>query len=65
LQKELLPGVNVPDKTLATQANERGVIGKRVRDCADANSHFINFLGVDFYEIGGAKSVVDSINFPR
>lgn len=63
LQKELIPGIKVPDKTLAPQANVRAVIGKRVQDCATANSHFINFLGVDFYEVGDAKAVVDSINF--
>lgn len=63
LQKELFPGVNVPDKALAAQANARAVISKRVQDCAAANSHFINFLGVDFYEVGDAKAVVDSINF--
>ena len=63
LQKELLPGVNVPDITLAPQANARSIIGKRVQDCFNDNSHFINFLGVDFYEVGDAKAVVDSINF--
>lgn len=60
-----MPGINIPDKTLATQANARAVIGKRVQDCSLANGHFVNFLGVDFYEIGAARAVVDSINFPR
>lgn len=54
--------LNLPDSTLAPQANKRSVIGKRVQDCSTANSHFINFLGVDFYHIGDAKAVVDSIN---
>ncbi len=63
LQKELFPGVRVPDKTLASQANARAIISKRVQDCAAVNGHFVNFLGVDFYEIGDAKAVVDSINF--
>lgn len=58
-------GIGLPDKTLAPQANKRSVISKRVQDCAAANSHFINFLGVDFYEIGDAKAVVDSINFSK
>ena len=62
LQKELFPGVRVPDKTLAPTANARAVISKRVQDCSTANSHFVNFLGVDFYEVGDAKAVVDSIN---
>lgn len=65
LQKELFPGIRVPDKTLAPTANARAVISKRVQDCAAANSHFVNFLGVDFYEIGDAKAVVDSINFTK
>ncbi|MFN8238704.1 MAG: phosphatidylinositol-specific phospholipase C domain-containing protein [Chitinophagales bacterium] len=54
--------IGLPDKTLAPQANTRAVISKRVQECAAANSHFVNFLGVDFYEIGDAKAVVDSIN---
>jgi hypothetical protein len=55
-------GIGLPDKNLAPQANKRSVISKRVQDCAAVNSHFINYLGVDFYEIGDAKAVVDSIN---
>lgn len=54
--------LGLPDKSLAPKANARGVIGKRVQECSAANSHFVNFLGVDFYEIGDAKAVVDSIN---
>lgn len=54
--------LGLPDKNLAPQANARAVVGKRVQDCATANSHFVNFLGVDFYEIGAAKAIVDSIN---
>jgi hypothetical protein len=55
-------GIGLPDKSLAPQANVRRVVSKRVQDCSTANSHFINYLGVDFYEIGDAKVVVDSIN---
>ena len=58
-------GIGLPDKTLAPQANKRSVISKRVQDCAAENDHFINYLGVDFYEIGDAKAVVDSINFSK
>jgi len=54
--------LGLPDSTLAPIANKRSVVSKRVQDCAVANSHFINFLGVDFYHIGDAKAVVDSIN---
>lgn len=54
--------IGLPDKNLAPQANARAVISKRVQDCSTDNHHFINFLGVDFVEIGDAKAVVDSIN---
>ncbi len=63
LQREILPSVTLPDSTLAPQANVRSVVSKRVQNCAAANSHLINFLGVDFYHIGDAKVVVDSINY--
>ena len=65
LQKEILPGVAVPDSTLAPQANTRSVVSKRVQDCSSANHHFINFIGVDFFHIGDAKAVVDSINLAQ
>ena len=55
-------GLSLPDKNLAPQANKRSVISKRVQDCSADNAHYINFLGVDFYEIGDALAVVDSIN---
>lgn len=55
-------GIGLPDKSLAPQANKRAVISKRVQDCSTANGQLVNFLGVDFYEIGDAKAVVDSIN---
>jgi hypothetical protein len=54
--------LGLPDKTLAPQANARAQISKRVQECTAANNHFLNYLGVDFYEIGDAKAVVDSIN---
>lgn len=54
--------LGLPDSTLAPQANKRSVISKRVQDCATANNHFINYLGVDFSHIGDVKAVVDSIN---
>jgi len=54
--------IGLPDSTQAPLANKRSVVSKRVQDCSIANSHFINFLGVDFYHIGDVKTVVDSIN---
>ncbi len=70
LQKPL-EGITLPDSIdevllpsieKAYIANTQEVLSKRVNDCYNANNHFINFLGVDFYEIGDAKAVVDSIN---
>ncbi len=58
----LSTALGLPDKSLASSANNRAVISKRVQDCAAANHHFVNYLGVDFYEVGDAKAVVDSIN---
>lgn len=55
-------GLGLPDKALASQSNTRAVISHRVQECTAANNHFLNYLGVDFYEIGDAKAVVDSIN---
>lgn len=54
--------LGLPDKALAPQANTRAVISQRVQECTAANSHFLNYLGVDFCEIGDARAVVDSIN---
>lgn len=54
--------LGIPDKSLANKANNKATISKRVNDCSEANNHFVNFLGVDFYEIGQAKAIVDSIN---
>jgi hypothetical protein len=54
--------IGLPDKSLAPQANKRAVISKRVQDCTAANGQMVNFLGVDFYEIGDAMAVADSIN---
>ncbi|QQR97721.1 MAG: phosphatidylinositol-specific phospholipase C domain-containing protein [Sphingobacteriales bacterium] len=53
----------VPEKKFAYQANTREVLSKRVNECTAANNHFLNFLGIDFYEIGAAKAIVDSINY--
>lgn len=62
LQNEAIQNVFIPDSSLAPIANAKSILSKRVQDCYKANNHFINFVGVDFYEIGDAKAVVDSIN---
>lgn len=54
--------LGLPEKKLANTANKKEVIQERLNNCSNTREHFINYLGVDFYEIGGAKAVVDSIN---
>jgi len=54
--------LGLPDSTLAPNANAHQAVSKRMQECAAANNHFINFFGVDFYHIGDAKMVIDSIN---
>lgn len=58
----LSTGLGLPDKSLATQANSRAIVSSRMQECSSTNSHFPNYLGVDFFEIGDALAVVDSIN---
>lgn len=54
--------IGLPDISLAPQANNHAVISQRVQECTAAQSHFLNYLGMDFADIGDAKAVVDSIN---
>lgn len=54
--------LGLPDRNLADDANRRDVLSPRLRDCQVTQSHFINYVGVDFYNIGDALAVVDSIN---
>ncbi len=55
-------GLSLPDKNLAPQANSLNVLQNRIQTCSSSNNHRVNFLGVDFYEIGYGKNVVDSLN---
>ena len=55
-------GLGLPEKKLANTANNPSVIHSRLQNCENTRNHFINFLGVDFYEVGNTKAIVDSIN---
>ena len=54
--------LGLPDKTKAKNANSWAVLGERVNRCSQEQQRKINFLGVDFYNIGDAIAIVDSIN---
>lgn len=54
--------VGLPDKSQAFKANNKKTVTNRLNTCSTLNSKTVNFLGVDFYEIGSAKAVVDSLN---
>lgn len=54
--------ISLPKKSLAKKSNNKVELAKRLHECSSTNHHFINFLGVDFYHIGDAKAIVDSIN---
>lgn len=54
--------VGLPDKNLASKANNMNTLMKRLTDCSTENNKKVNFVGVDFYEIGAGKAVVDALN---
>ncbi len=54
--------LGMPDKSKAKNANSWSVLGERVKRCSDEHQRKINFLGVDFYNIGEAIAIADSLN---
>jgi hypothetical protein len=55
-------GAPLPTPELATQANTRDVLLARAQACEAEQSHRVNFLVVDFYDIGALFEVVDVLN---
>lgn len=49
-------------KSMAGQVNSRSVLSDRINKSYEEHKRKVNFLGVDFYHIGDALSVVDSLN---
>lgn len=49
-------------RSMAGQVNSRSVLSNRIQESYTEHQKKINFLGVDFYHIGDALSVVDSLN---
>lgn len=54
--------LGLPDKSRAKKTNSWEVLGERTKNCTQEQQHKINFLGVDFYDLGDAMSIVDSLN---
>ncbi|MCB9034216.1 MAG: phosphatidylinositol-specific phospholipase C domain-containing protein [Chitinophagales bacterium] len=52
----------LPNKSKAHVANQYDIVKKRIDSCSVEQNHFVNFLAVDFYNIGEAKRVVDEVN---
>ena len=50
------------DIQLAKTANEYNILKKRVNDCTSLQKHRVNFIAVDFVEVGDAKKIVDEQN---
>lgn len=54
--------LGLPDKSRAKKANSWEILGERVKNCGEEQQRKINFLGVDFYNLGDALAIVDSLN---
>lgn len=54
--------LGTPDRNKAFAANKKEQLLSRISNCETANGQKMNFLGVDFYNIGSAVEVVNEIN---
>jgi hypothetical protein len=54
--------VGLPDRNRAWTANHRDLLGNRVKQCSETHGKVANFIGVDFYNLGHALEVADSVN---
>jgi hypothetical protein len=57
-------GAPLPSPELAAAANARDVLLNRALECAATHQQSVNFLAVDFYEVGALFEVVDVLNVP-
>ncbi len=48
--------------TAAQTVNVADVLGARVEQCQDERNRLVNFVGVNFYDIGDVAAVVDDLN---
>lgn len=54
--------LGTPDRNKAFAANKKEQLLSRIENCESTNGQKMNFLGVDFYNIGSALEVVNEIN---
>jgi len=52
----------LPDEAAATEVNQEAVLGTRARACAAKWGRSVNFLGVDFYDVGDLFPVASGLN---
>lgn len=55
-------GNPLPSEAESAAVNARAVLLDRARSCAEARGRPVNFLGVDFYNVGDLFDVVDTLN---
>lgn len=54
--------LGLPDKSQAKKANSFDILGERVKRCTNERGRKINFVGIDFYNLGDGLAIVDSMN---
>ena len=58
----LSSAVGLPDRNRASSANNSNMLGSRVQQCSEIQERRVNFVGVDFYNLGQVLSIVDQMN---
>jgi Phosphatidylinositol-specific phospholipase C, X domain len=58
----LSSAVGLPDRNRASSANNSDMLGSRVQQCSETQGRRVNFVGVDFYNLGQVLSIVDQMN---
>jgi hypothetical protein len=54
--------VGLPDRNKAFSANGRDVLGNRIDQCTETAGRRVNFVGVDFYNLGQVMELVNRMN---
>jgi hypothetical protein len=54
-----------PDRRTAAEVNTRAFIEERAEQCARERRHTVNFVAVDFSNIGDVVGAVDALNGVR
>lgn len=53
--------LGIPERKLAITANKYDILKAHIDSCI-TNNQFVNFVGLDFYNIGDAKKIVNELN---